>query len=133
MFSVPRNRKLNKLQTAHHEPKNTTDPKNSTARPLKNDGWKTMNFPFGMRPYFFRGQRLFNFRGWSILIGFSIINHPFWGYPYFRKHPYIRIWQSDNIYEKADDISIVQGFLVPDSETEEPPFFRMGNQVMTGG
>ena len=24
----------------------------------------------------------------SILIGFSIINHPFWGYPYFRKHPY---------------------------------------------
>jgi len=31
----------------------------------------------------------------------------------------IQIWQSDNIYEKADDISIVQGFLVPDSETEE--------------
>ena len=25
----------------------------------------------------------------SILIGFSIINHPFWGYPYFRKYPYI--------------------------------------------
>ena len=28
----------------------------------------------------------------SILIGFSIINHPFhpfWGYPYFRKHPYL--------------------------------------------
>ena len=24
----------------------------------------------------------------SILIGFSIINHPFWGYPYFWKHPY---------------------------------------------
>ena len=24
----------------------------------------------------------------SILIGFSIINHPFWGYPCFRKHPY---------------------------------------------
>ena len=24
----------------------------------------------------------------SILIGFSIINHPFWGTPYFRKHPY---------------------------------------------
>ena len=23
----------------------------------------------------------------SILIGFSIINYPFWGYPYFRKHP----------------------------------------------
>ena len=22
-------------------------------------------------------------------IGFSIINHPFWGYHYFRKHPYI--------------------------------------------
>ena len=25
----------------------------------------------------------------SILIGFSIINHPFWGYPYFWKHPSI--------------------------------------------
>ena len=25
----------------------------------------------------------------SILKGISIINHPFWGYPYFRKHPYI--------------------------------------------
>ena len=24
----------------------------------------------------------------SILIGFSIINHPFWGYHYFWKHPY---------------------------------------------
>ena len=24
----------------------------------------------------------------SILIGFSIINNPFWGYPYFWKHPY---------------------------------------------
>ena len=24
----------------------------------------------------------------SILIGFSTINHPFWGYPYFWKHPY---------------------------------------------
>ena len=23
----------------------------------------------------------------SILIGFSILNHPFWGYPYFWKHP----------------------------------------------
>ncbi len=25
----------------------------------------------------------------SILIGFSIINHPFWGYHHFWKHPYI--------------------------------------------
>ena len=25
----------------------------------------------------------------SILIGFSIINHPFWGYPDFWKHPYL--------------------------------------------
>ena len=25
----------------------------------------------------------------SILIGFSIINHPFLGYPYFLKHPYL--------------------------------------------
>ena len=24
----------------------------------------------------------------SILIGFSIINHPFWGYPYSWKHPF---------------------------------------------
>ena len=24
----------------------------------------------------------------SILIGYSIINHPFWGYPYFWRHPY---------------------------------------------
>ena len=32
----------------------------------------------------------------SILIGFSIINHPFWGTPIFEKHPYInkgRWWQ----------------------------------------
>ena len=26
----------------------------------------------------------------SILIGFSIINHPFWGYPYFWKHLHVR-------------------------------------------
>ena len=26
----------------------------------------------------------------SILIGFSLINHPFWGTPYFRKHPYTK-------------------------------------------
>ena len=25
----------------------------------------------------------------SILIGFSTINHPFWGYHYFWKHPYV--------------------------------------------
>ena len=25
----------------------------------------------------------------SIFIGISIINHPFWGYPYFWKHPYM--------------------------------------------
>ena len=25
----------------------------------------------------------------SILIGFSIINHPFWGAPYFWKHPFV--------------------------------------------
>ena len=25
----------------------------------------------------------------SILIKFSIINQPFWGYPYFWKHPYV--------------------------------------------
>ena len=27
----------------------------------------------------------------SILIGFSFINHPFWWFPYFWKHPYIYI------------------------------------------
>ena len=27
----------------------------------------------------------------SILIGFSIINHPFWGYPYVWKHPYLKL------------------------------------------
>ena len=26
----------------------------------------------------------------SILIGISIINHPFWGYHYFWKHPYLQ-------------------------------------------
>ena len=25
----------------------------------------------------------------SILIGISIVNHPFWGYHYFWKHPYV--------------------------------------------
>ena len=30
----------------------------------------------------------------SILIGFSIINHPFLGYPYFWKHPYQESWPS---------------------------------------
>ena len=28
----------------------------------------------------------------SILIGFSVINHPFWGYHYFWKHTYREIW-----------------------------------------
>ena len=38
------------------------------------------------------------FKNWgtpksSILVGFSIINHPFWGFfPYFWKHPYIYIY-----------------------------------------
>ena len=31
----------------------------------------------------------------SILIGFSIINHPFWGTPLFWKHPYPRNLQQD--------------------------------------
>ncbi len=30
----------------------------------------------------------------SILIGFSIIDHPFWGYPYFWKHPYWHMYQT---------------------------------------
>ena len=41
----------------------------------------------------------------SILIGFSIINHPVWGTPIFWKHPYIEIlprkllatWNGKNI------------------------------------
>ena len=27
----------------------------------------------------------------SILIGFSIVNHPFWGYPYFWKPPHVHV------------------------------------------
>ena len=35
--------------------------------------------------------------------GFSIINHPFWGYPYFWKHPYN--------YHKSASIELnLQGF-----------------------
>ena len=34
----------------------------------------------------------------SILTGFSIINHPFWGYHYFWKHPYIYIYFEIYIY-----------------------------------
>ena len=34
----------------------------------------------------------------SILTGFSIINHPFWGYHYFWKHPYIHIFWYIYIY-----------------------------------
>ena len=30
-----------------------------------------------------------------------------------------RIWQSDDVYEKCDDISIVNGFLQEGTETEE--------------
>ena len=30
-----------------------------------------------------------------------------------------RIWQSDDVYEKCDDISIVNGFLEEGTETEE--------------
>ena len=42
----------------------------------------------------------------SILIGFSIINHPFWGiYPYFRKHPYIVIDDNDDGAVPADRTS----------------------------
>ena len=44
-----------------------------------------------------------------ILAGFSIINHPFWGYPYFRKHPNIpymdpmAIWYSFRNSKPAAD------------------------------
>ena len=31
----------------------------------------------------------------SILIGFSIINHPFWGTTFFWKHPYRTAWKSN--------------------------------------
>ena len=35
----------------------------------------------------------------SILIGFSIINHPF-GYPYFWKHPYVDVADMVDMIEK---------------------------------
>ena len=60
----------------------------------------------------------------SILIEISIINHPFWGYPYFRKHPYetfdvsiIRIiqgiyctrWHLNTHFDSTSGISIAFG------------------------
>ena len=42
----------------------------------------------------------------SILMGFSIINHPFWGVsPYFRKHPYpINQWSSFRPFGLSDSL-----------------------------
>ena len=42
----------------------------------------------------------------SILIGFSIINHPFWGtgYPYFWKHPYIHYSWCGNLMAPASNV-----------------------------
>ena len=37
----------------------------------------------------------------SILIEFSIINHPFWVYPYFRKHPHKPQQTSQHPYAAA--------------------------------
>ena len=42
----------------------------------------------------------------SILIGFSIINHPFWGYPYFWKHPCIQTLFLDAIIHCRDAAGI---------------------------
>ena len=39
----------------------------------------------------------------SILIGFSIINHPFWGTPYFWKHPYTLYNGDFSGYKESSD------------------------------
>ena len=35
----------------------------------------------------------------SILVGLSIVNHPFWGTPYFWKHPYGSKWYPSRIQQ----------------------------------
>ena len=53
----------------------------------------------------------------SILIVFSIINHPFWGYHYFWKHPYLDIW-CDN--KKNVSASSTCPFKITQNDSEPP-------------
>ena len=46
----------------------------------------------------------------SILVGFSIINHPFWGTPIFWKHPYSLIYIYMMIYLEAYDFHMFSCF-----------------------
>ena len=63
----------------------------------------------------------------SILIGVSIINHPFWGYPYFWKHPHVSLGFMDDyillhnllIYKLFKKLTIGSWVLVP--KTVRPP------------
>ena len=43
-----------------------------------------------------------------------------------------RIWQSDDVYEKCDDISIVNGFLQEGTETEETGHGLVGQAPGSG-
>ena len=68
--------------------KNSIEPLkcNSSAPWTKMDAWKTTFDPFS-----FHLMGVSENSGTpksSILIGFSIQNHPFWGYHHLRKHPY---------------------------------------------
>ena len=64
----------------------------------------------------------------SILIGFSITNHPFWGYPYCWKHPYRCLLK---IFNQSARFS---GFLLGRPGEEVPPgppeHFRLVEQEM---
>ena len=60
----------------------------------------------------------------SILIGFSIINHPFWGYLYFWKHP-------DTLPETSSSHLKMDGFGRRSSPFGPPPFSAAN--VLSGG
>ena len=58
---------------------------------VKNLPWIHMLLRFARKKVSFKDMGVSKNSGTpksSILIGFSIINHPFLGYPYFWKHPY---------------------------------------------
>ena len=72
----------------------------------------------------------------SILVGFSIINHPFWGaHPYFWKHPYIiprdvacKFHQSGKKkthYSSYDHDAMD----IPSSHPRDPPFCAKKTQI----
>ena len=44
----------------------------------------------------------------SILIGFSVINHPILGYPYFWKHPYV-LWVREKKQVPIENTAIFYG------------------------